>query len=296
MAVKKVWGLGERICRNDFKRRWNLFRYLVQSIIEYGVEIWGWEEKPELEKIMFDYVRWMFGIEFCTPRYLISRELGLLKLSTGWGLRANRFEYRIQLGLSGKIARECWLEKEQYGWCDKYGEEKDKYRVRVEWETYKEDRFDWNRTEMERQVIEKERNNLRREEEEKIMKAKFNPRYKEIKVIEGCPNYLKEGNLENMEIGEEIKALIKLRCGNFENANKYWLKEEFGLCVFCKKTRDTLNHYVGECERIKTWFNELGNNVEERLKRLWGEDLDRCKGKILKKLEKERMRRVRGKE
>jgi len=50
-----VWGLGERICRNDFKRRWNLF--LVQSVMEYGVEIWGWEEKTDLEKIMYDYIR-----------------------------------------------------------------------------------------------------------------------------------------------------------------------------------------------------------------------------------------------
>jgi len=44
MAPRKVWDLGERICRNDFKR-WTLFRYLVQSVMEYGVEIWGWEEK-----------------------------------------------------------------------------------------------------------------------------------------------------------------------------------------------------------------------------------------------------------
>jgi len=80
LAVKKVWGLGEKICRNDCIRRWNLFRYLVQSVMEYGVEIWGWEEKTDLEKIMYDYVRWIFGLEFCTPRYLISRKLGL-KLS-----------------------------------------------------------------------------------------------------------------------------------------------------------------------------------------------------------------------
>jgi len=100
------------------------------------------------------------------------------------------------------------------------------------------------------------------------MKAKYNPRYKEIKAIEGCPSYLKEENLEYMEIGEEIRALIKLRCGNFENVNKYWLKNEPGSCVFCKKARDTLNHYVGECEKTETWFYELGNSVEERLKRL----------------------------
>jgi len=28
MAAKKVWGLEEKICRNDFKRRWTLFRNL----------------------------------------------------------------------------------------------------------------------------------------------------------------------------------------------------------------------------------------------------------------------------
>jgi len=47
--------------------------------------------------------------------------------------------------------------------------------------------------------------------------------------------------------------------------------------VFCMKARDTLNHYVGKCERIKTWFEELGNSEEEILERLWGEDLDKCK-------------------
>jgi len=114
LAARKVWGLGERLCRNDFKRRWYLFRYLVQSVMEYGVEIWGWEEKVELERIMNDYIRWLFGLEFCTPRYLISRELGMVKLSVGWGIRAMRFEERVRKGIAGGIARECWEEKKQY--------------------------------------------------------------------------------------------------------------------------------------------------------------------------------------
>jgi len=37
MAAKKVWDLGERICRNDFKRRWNLFRCLMQNVMEFEV-------------------------------------------------------------------------------------------------------------------------------------------------------------------------------------------------------------------------------------------------------------------
>jgi len=54
IPARKVWGLGERMCRNDFTTRWDLFKYLVQSVISYGVEIWGWEEREELEKIMLD--------------------------------------------------------------------------------------------------------------------------------------------------------------------------------------------------------------------------------------------------
>lgn len=57
IALCSVWSLGERICRDDFGRRWRLFKYLVQSVITYGVEIRGWEEKKELEKIMIDYMR-----------------------------------------------------------------------------------------------------------------------------------------------------------------------------------------------------------------------------------------------
>lgn len=29
---------------------------------------------------MLDYVRWVFRLDFCTPRYIITRELGLDRL------------------------------------------------------------------------------------------------------------------------------------------------------------------------------------------------------------------------
>jgi len=46
ITVKKVWGLGDRMYRNDLIRRWNLFKYL-QSVINYGVELGGggWKGK-----------------------------------------------------------------------------------------------------------------------------------------------------------------------------------------------------------------------------------------------------------
>jgi len=62
MAARKVWGLGDRICKNDFKRTWTFFRYkMIQSVKEYGIKIWEWEEIEELEKVMLDYIRiWSF--------------------------------------------------------------------------------------------------------------------------------------------------------------------------------------------------------------------------------------------
>lgn len=56
-ATCKDWRLGERRYKNDFRRRWFLYKYLVHGVINYGVEIQRWEEKKELEKIMLDYVR-----------------------------------------------------------------------------------------------------------------------------------------------------------------------------------------------------------------------------------------------
>lgn len=79
-----------------------LFRYLVRSVMEYGSELWGWEEKKELEKIMMDYVRWIFNLDFYarrrhrTPNYLITRETGLDKLKIWWRLRARRYERKIK--------------------------------------------------------------------------------------------------------------------------------------------------------------------------------------------------------
>lgn len=45
---------------------------------------------------MMDYVRWIFRLEFCTPRYLITREIGLDKLKIEWSLKARRYEMKIK--------------------------------------------------------------------------------------------------------------------------------------------------------------------------------------------------------
>jgi len=51
--------------------------------------------KKELEEIMLDYVKWIFRLDF-VPRYLILRELRLEKLKIRWGIRAMRFDERLE--------------------------------------------------------------------------------------------------------------------------------------------------------------------------------------------------------
>lgn len=76
-----------------------LFRYLVESVISYGVELQGWGERKELEKIMQDYIKWMFRLDLCTgfcTKHLITKELGMDKLKIGQGIRVRKYEKKIE--------------------------------------------------------------------------------------------------------------------------------------------------------------------------------------------------------
>lgn len=94
--------------------------------MSYGVKLWGWEKKEVLEKMMIDYVRQMFKLDFYTPRYIIIRELKMDKLKIKQKLRAMRFEERIISRGRENILKNCWKEKEMYEWKDAYSKERKK--------------------------------------------------------------------------------------------------------------------------------------------------------------------------
>lgn len=95
MTVNKIWGLGKKICKDDFVRRGNLFNYLVKSVMSDEAEIWGWEERKNLEKVILVYVRWVFKLNFCIPKYLITR-VRIRKVKGGMGIRARKYEEKIR--------------------------------------------------------------------------------------------------------------------------------------------------------------------------------------------------------
>jgi len=219
-VLKKVWGLGERMCRNDLIRRWMLFKYLVQSVISYGAELWGWEERAELERIMIDYIRWIFRLDFCTPRYIMNRELSLEKLKIGWGMRAMRFEERIRSG-GICLTRECWKEKKEEGWRDTYGTERKRFYNRYGWIIEEREEAGWELEQREREMREREKERNKEEGVIKIIEARYNRRYKKILAEKEVPRYLKKSNVEKGMMEDRTRALIKLRCGNLEEWNKF---------------------------------------------------------------------------
>jgi len=294
-VMRKVWGLGERICREDLIRRWMLFKYLVQSVISYGVELWGWEEREELEKIMMDYIRWIFRLDFCTPRYIMKREIGIEKLKVGWGMRAMRFEDRVR-NSGNKLIRECWEEKRERGWKDTYGKEREKFYSKYGWEREGERITKRELEQREGQMREWEKKREREEGFNRILEARYNERYKEILAVGEVPRYIEKRNVEGEEVGDKVRALMKLRCGNLEEWNKFWIEEERRNCKFCKKGRDNIEHYIEECTNVKEWFSGLGNDKKEIWDRLWSEDLDEEKGKVIIRLwkTKEKLMRVEG--
>jgi len=75
--------------------------------------------------------------------------------------------------------------------------------------------------------------------------------------------YLLRSNLDRINLGEEIRALIRVRCGNLGKWNKYWLEEGRRKCSFCNKERDNLLHYIEECEETADWFRGLERNKEK---------------------------------
>lgn len=45
---------------------------------------------------MLDYVRWLFKLDFCTQKYIVTRKLGIDKLKIRWDLRTRRYEEKIK--------------------------------------------------------------------------------------------------------------------------------------------------------------------------------------------------------
>lgn len=178
-------------------------------------------------------LRWIFNLEFYTPRYLIARKIRLDKLKIEWGLRARKYEMKIKKMENDRWVKKCWREKEERGWRDIYGKERERYRRNV-WGIEARELSEEDGKKLNRDILEREKGVQVQYEGSRIRDITYNVKYKLLERIEGC-KYLRKEETIGKKRGERIRALMRVRCGSMEEDNKYWLGREKRICVFCKK-------------------------------------------------------------
>jgi len=137
IVMKKVWGLGERIFKDDFRGRMMLFRYLIMAIIMYEAEIWGWREMVKLEVLQKKYVKCLlastsvrrtiynivYKVYLFLTLYIVYKESGIDKIKITTGCRAVKFEQKALKGDNKRLLIECIKVRERQrgreGWMGK---------------------------------------------------------------------------------------------------------------------------------------------------------------------------------
>ena len=64
-------GKEERKFKDDFKRRMMMFDSLVLGVMMYGIELIGWKESAEMERIQLKYIKWTLGLDRRTSGYIV---------------------------------------------------------------------------------------------------------------------------------------------------------------------------------------------------------------------------------
>lgn len=137
-VLGKVWGIGERLFKDQWKERMYLFDAITKGIILYGAECWGWWQHKRIETIQWKYIRWTLKLKPTTPEHTLSLETSRNNIWADAAKRAIHFETKIRNQMDGSISKECWRENERktsYGKENIFKKEKEKLFNHVGWST-----------------------------------------------------------------------------------------------------------------------------------------------------------------
>ncbi len=218
IAMGAVWGLGERYWKGDIRARWKLFRALIEAIMTYGAEIWGWEEQGELQKIITKYWRWVLGFNWDVPSYIVQEEVDEAQLWAKTWRRAYKYERRLRQEEKEDLTNVCAK------WRNEEGRKGLRWRIEKRKQLGKLGISEVGIQDMESRGWQVEEEIERRikdrrgsENRQKMKNSKYNPIYKVLKQGQGRAQYLTSGVVHY----KEKKMLARYRTGMEMGAVKY---------------------------------------------------------------------------
>lgn len=205
----------------------------------------------------------------------IREELKRDKMSVGTGSRAVKFKDRIGIENTKSLLEECKREMKrnrERGILNKSCAEKELYLNRCgassEWLEERRQRGGSGRTELES----RDRVAQLQDKWEKIRESRSAARYRQVMTAE-IPRYIRDNRNKR---DRNIRTIARLRCGNEERGNNYWLKKEERLCRICRREEENLEHLTRNCEAELRWNGEVRELLDENGRsKEWGRTLER---------------------
>ena len=261
-----------------------MFKALVESVILYGAEVWGWYEEERVERVRRKYLKWVLGLDRGTPNYILEEETKGEELKVGALRRAFNYEEEMRVS-SKKIPMECLREMEREKreeiknrWEKRRADMREKLDVGTEGMRRIREETEGSTEKVIDKIGKRLRERGRRERKEKIEMSRYSTTYKEI-VTEELPRYLRGTGKKR-----DRNLVAKFRCGKESKGGQYWREREDRVCRICEREEETIEHLIRGCEE-----EGEGGGVKDLLADA-GEDLEEMK-RIIKERERRRVER-----
>lgn len=222
----------------------------------------------------------------CTPNYVVRKETKRDKMRIRTAKLAMKFEEKAKTRQGQrKWVEECIKEREERRNITKGTLERDEYLRRCG--VGEEELEQWRRQGriIAEELSRRDRDVQIEEQELLIDEARYNTRYKGIRVEE-LLEYLKGRG----ERGSH-KRRARARCGNEERKNRFWLQEEDRKCDICRWEEDTFEHLLERCSWKSSSMVEIEDILGEKETEQGNRWLREWKGKR-KEVEKQKRKSI----
>ncbi|KOC69099.1 hypothetical protein WH47_09656, partial [Habropoda laboriosa] len=185
------------------------------------------------------------GMEYTKFMYIVLAEAIMRKVQIRTGQRTIRYEKGLRKGRGRDLLKQYLLEKKKgvvkpWTWKgrDDYSKRNGLSQEGLEWHRRQnndtEKMLGVRNWEVQLQV-----------QYQKIQQPKYNWRFKYYRPVR-LPQYLEKDEKQGSQ-----ELIARTRCGNTEEANRYWMKEEQRKRILCEEGLESLKHRLEECRGIE---------------------------------------------